>query len=412
LDLSRKITDYVDKHADEVVQLLSDLIKIQSTFPPGSYEEISKRLQLEYQKIGLTAKLVSAPKEQIENRGLSYPRANVITVLKGESERPLLMLGTHTDVVVVEDREKWKFDPFSGTVNDGRVWGRGACDAKTALAAQVFTAKAIIENEIKLKGSLMLVASVDDEGRLDKFKWPGMSFLVESGFKEAGFSLPDMAINGEASGLENICGSFKGRLILEIEVVGETAHASTPYGNNAIEKALKLVQAIKDLELKSNPLHGTDTVTLCEMSGVANRFGDIPPLAKIGYDIRVVPPHSTKRVMGFIQAKIAELEKTDPDFHVGKITVFSDREPVEISPHDKLVEGIASAAHTVGINARYSGILGSGELQTLLARGIPCVTYGPGHINRVHRANEYIEIDELLQQTKIYALTAVNVCGA
>jgi succinyl-diaminopimelate desuccinylase len=411
LEVSQRITTFVDQHSDEIVHLLSDLVKMQSTFPPGNYGEITQRLQAEYQKIGLECKLISGSKDAIERHGLTYPRPNILSMIKGTEENPVLMIGTHTDVVTVEDREKWKFDPFGGVVSENKVWGRGTCDAKTALAAQVFAARAILESGLKLKGSLLLVASVDDEGRLDKFKWPGMTFLSESGFKEAGFPFPDMAINGESSGLENICGSFRGRLILEIEIIGETAHASTPYGINALEKALKLIEALRGLELKSNPIHGSDTITLCEMMGVANRFGDIPPSAKIGYDIRVVPPYSTTRVMDFIKEKIKQLELSDSNFHVGKINVLSDRQAVEIPQDHPLVRGIAAAAETVGINAHYSGILGSGELQPLLTRGAAAVTYGPGHISRAHRANEFIEIKELLDQTKIYAMTALNICG-
>ncbi len=408
---SQKICDYIDHHADEIVHLLSELVKIQSVFPPGNYGEITQRLKAEYQKMGLPCTLVSAPRDAIERHDLVYPRPNVLSMIRGTEENPVFMIGTHTDVVTVEDREKWKDDPFGGVVSENKIWGRGTCDAKTALAAQVFAARAILDSGVKLKGTLLLVASVDDEGRLDKFKWPGMTFLAETGFKEAGFPFPDMAINGESSGLEHICGSFRGRLILEIEIVGETAHASTPYGTNALEKALQLIESRRGRELKSNPLHGSDTITLCEITGVANRFGDIPPSAKIGYDIRVVPPYSTARVMDFIKEKIRQLETSDPHFHVGKINVLSDRQATEIPENHPLVRGIAVAAKSVGINARYSGILGSGELQPLLTRGTAAVTYGPGHISRVHRANEFIEIKELLDQTKIYALTVLNACG-
>ncbi len=406
-----KVLEYIDQHSDELVQFLCQLVRIRSTVPPGRYEEIAELLESEYEKIGVESKLISAPQKNIVSRGLTYPRPNVLALLRGVKERPVLMITTHLDVVLAEDSELWRFDPFAGVVNDNKIWGRGTCDNKCTIAAQLFVAKAILQSQVKLNGSLLLVASVDDEGRLDKFKWPGMSFLVETGFKEAKFPLPDMAINGEASGLQNICGSFKGRIIREIEVLGETAHASTPYGVNAVEKALKLVSAFKEIELMVNPIQGKDTITLCEFSGVAERFGDIPPFAKIGYDVRVVAPQNTDRIKNLMWQKIKDLQQSDPDFHIGKLTIMSDRQPIEISKDHVLIRSIKEAAREIGIDANYASILGTGELQTLLAEGIPSVTYGPGDISRVHRRNEFIKVDELLEQAKIYALTVLKICG-
>src|SRR5262249_29019538 len=157
---------------------------------------------------------------------------------------------------------------------------------------------------VRLRGTLLLIASVDDEGRFDRLKWPGMTYLAERGLQAHGFPLPDMAINGEASGLSEICGSFKGRIIMEIPVVGETAHAATRYGINAIEKAVALVGALKAIELKSHPLQGAETLTICAIDGAAERYGDIPPICRVGVEIRVVPPYGTGRMLAAIGAAV------------------------------------------------------------------------------------------------------------
>jgi acetylornithine deacetylase/succinyl-diaminopimelate desuccinylase-like protein len=313
--------------------------------------------------------------------------------------------------VKADDRERWRFDPFGGVEAEGKIWGRGTVDAKCAIAAQVFAVRALRAAGARLQGSLLCVASVDDEGRFDRLKWPGMTYLAESGFQDAGFPMPDMVINGEASGLESICGSFKGRIIMEIEVAGETAHAATPYGVNAIDKALALVSELKKIPLMTHPLQGEETFTICALRGAAERYGDIPPSCSVGCEVRVVPPHGTPRVLAEIKAAIARLEAADPDFAIEDITIFSDRQPIEFPADSPLVTGIAEAAREVGLEARYSSILGTGELQAFVSRGIPGVTYGGGHIGRVHKVDECIEIEELVRQTKIYALAAVNICG-
>src|SRR5207245_4239557 len=137
--------------------------------------------------------------------------------------------------------------------------------------------------------------------------------------------------NGEASGLASICGSFKGRLIMEIPVVGETAHAATPYGINAIDKAVTLVEALKQIELGSHPLHGRETLNICAIEGAAERYGDIPPVCRVGVEIRVVPPYGTQRLLDEINGTIRRLAAADPEFRVGPFTIFSNRQPVEFS---------------------------------------------------------------------------------
>ena len=408
---AKRIIGYVDEHQDALVSLFCELVRLPSVFPPGEYEALSERMKEELEAAGVRTEFICAPKEKVEQVGLEYPRPNVVGMIDGANNGPVLMLGTHMDVVDIDDPDDWQFDPFGGTVDGGRVWGRGTCDAKAAMVAQVFTAKALRDLGVQLKGSLMLISSVDDEGRFDHLKWPGMTFLAEQGLEDAGYPLPDMIINGEASGLENICGSFKGRLILELEIVGETAHAATPYGVNAIDKATKFIEALKGVELKEGPRQGRESLNVVAVEGVAKRFGDIPNSCKVGLEIRVVAPYSTERIRGEIDRIIEELQKSDPDFKIGNVTVFSERQTFEIEEDGPLVTSIEDAAKAVGIDAAYGSIVGSGELQPFLARGIPGVTYGPGHISRVHRANEYLTIEELVNQTKIYAIAALNVCG-
>lgn len=408
---AQRVIDHVNEHREELVDFLARLIRIRSVFPPGEYGEIATCMEEAFKSVGANTSQVVAPRAPVEAAGLTYPRPNVVAEL-GEGNGPVLLIGTHMDVVEEYERAEWTQDPFGGNVSDGKIWGRGSCDAKCTLAAQVFAARAIVECAFKLDGTLLLIASVDDEGRFDRLKWPGMTFLAEEGLAAAGFPMPDMVINGETSGLDRICGSFKGRLILEIPVLGETAHAATPFGVNAIDKALTLVERLKQIPLEEHELQGIETLTICAIDGRAERYGDTPPICNVGVEIRVVPPHGTTRMRNAIQRVLDDLAAADPDFRVGDITYFSDRQPVETPSDHALVRGIVAAASRVGIDARYDAILGTGELQPFVGRGLAGVTYGPGEISRVHRPDEFLEVDELVKQAQIYALTALEVCGA
>ena len=407
----KRVVEFVDHHRDELLSLFRELVRIPSVFPRGEYATIAQRMRQEFGAVGVHADLISAPKERVEQVGLEHPRPNVVALIEGSEKKPILMIGTHMDVVGVGDPDEWRFDPFGAEIKDDKVLGRGTCDAKCALAAQVFVAKAIRELGIGLKGSLMLVASVDDEGRLEHLKWPGMTFLVEQGLEEAGYPLPDVVINGEASGLERICGSFNGRFLIELEIVGEVSHVANRQDLNAIRKALKFIDALERVELKEGPVQGRESLNVCAIEGVAERFGDIPKTCKVGLGIRVSAPYSTQRFMDELERIIEDIKENDPDFRVGSVDVLSERQPIEVSEDEPIVTAIRGAAESIGIEARFSPIGGTGELEAFLTRGIPGVTYGSGSISRVHKPNEFLTIDELVKQTKVYALTVLNACG-
>lgn len=406
---AERVIDYVDRHREELGQLLSELVAIPSVFPTGDYEAIAARIEHELSSAGAQTERIVAPRERVEALGLGYPRPNVVGRL-GSGERPVLLIGTHMDVVEAGDPAAWARDPFGGTIVEGKVWGRGTCDAKSALAAQVYAVRAIVESGFTLAGTLLLAASVDDEGGHDKLNWPGMTFLAEEGLARQGLPQPDMVINGEASGLDRVCGSFMGRLVLEITVRGETAHASTPHGANAIDLALTLADRLKGLPLHEHPVQGRETLTICSIEGGAPRYSDVPDSCTLGIDVRVVPPYGTRGAREEIRAVLRELEREDEGFRTGGIRILSEREPFEVARDHPLVQAIESAAGQVGVDATYAPILGTGDLEPFLIRGSAGVTYGPGSISRVHRPNEFIELDSLVQQTKIYALTALSLC--
>ena len=174
---------------------------------------------------------------------------------------------------------------------------------------------------------------------------------------------------------------------------------------------MKLVDALRHIELKSHPLQGDETLNICAIRGAADRYGDIPPVCHVGVEIRVVPPYGTERIMQEINGAIARLAAEDPQFRTGAFTIFSNRQPIEFAATSPLVNAIRTSAMRVGVDARFAGILGTGELQAFVAQGIPGVTYGGGFIGHVHKPNEYIEVDELVKQAQIYALTALELCG-
>lgn len=136
----------------EVTTLLSDLIKIDTTNPPGNETKAAQFLSNNLSREGFECDLFeSAP-----------ARGSVITRLKGTGEKPRLLLLSHLDVVAANASE-WSVPPFSGAVKDGYVWGRGALDMKGMTAIEVMVLKLLKRNNVKLRGDVILAATADEE---------------------------------------------------------------------------------------------------------------------------------------------------------------------------------------------------------------------------------------------------------
>ena len=137
---------------EEVTQFLSELIRINTTNPPGNETAAAKYVAKRLSSEGFECDIFESAPE----------RGSVITRLKGTGEKPNLLLLSHLDVVAADAKE-WSVDPFGGVVKNGFVWGRGALDMKGMTAIEVMVMKLLKRNNVKLKGDVVLAATADEE---------------------------------------------------------------------------------------------------------------------------------------------------------------------------------------------------------------------------------------------------------
>jgi acetylornithine deacetylase/succinyl-diaminopimelate desuccinylase-like protein len=137
---------------EEITGLLSELIRIDTTNPPGNETEAAEFLETNLEKNGFTC-------EKYESKP---GRGSVVTRLKGTGEKPSILLLSHLDVVAANPKE-WSVDPFGGVIKDGFVWGRGALDMKSMTAIEVTIMKRLKRRKVKLKGDIILAATADEE---------------------------------------------------------------------------------------------------------------------------------------------------------------------------------------------------------------------------------------------------------
>jgi acetylornithine deacetylase/succinyl-diaminopimelate desuccinylase family protein len=220
---------------EEVTKLLSDLIRINTTNPPGNETAAANYLAENLEGDGFECEVLeSAP-----------GRGNVITRLKGKGERPRLLLLSHLDVVAADPAE-WSVDPFSGIVKDGFVWGRGAMDMKSMTAMEVMVMKLLKRNNVKPRGDVILAATADEE----RGGMAGAGWLVRSQREKvaADYVINEgggQAIPVDGKNVFTIQTAEKGILWFKVKAKGRPGHGSVPgAADNAILRMNRIVEKL------------------------------------------------------------------------------------------------------------------------------------------------------------------------
>ncbi|MFB3889588.1 MAG: M20/M25/M40 family metallo-hydrolase [Candidatus Bathyarchaeia archaeon] len=226
---------------EETTRLLSQLIRIDTTNPPGN----------ETQAAGLLA-------EELGREGIGYDiyestpqRGSIIARLKGTGEKPRVLLLSHLDVVPAQAAE-WAVNPFSGAVKDGFVWGRGALDMKGMTAIEVMTLKLLKREGVKLKGDVILAATADEEmgglGGADYLlRAHPEKIFAEYVLNEGGGS----AIPLSGRNLFTVSSAEKGLLWFRVRARGVSGHGSMPEtADNAVLRMNRVVERLGNYRRK------------------------------------------------------------------------------------------------------------------------------------------------------------------
>jgi acetylornithine deacetylase/succinyl-diaminopimelate desuccinylase-like protein len=209
----------------EVAKLLTEVIRIDTSNPPGNEGRLAEFLKTRFAPLGFEIDIIPTPQPG---------KAHFIARLRGDgSKRPVLIAG-HEDVVGVE-REKWSLDPFAGVIKDGYVYGRGAIDFKGGLAIFAQAALDIARQKRPLARDIIFVAEADEEGGAY-----GTRFLADNAWdkidcefalNEGGWIIQDAA--GKVQYV-SISTADKSSISLLLTARGASTHSSMPRPDNAI----------------------------------------------------------------------------------------------------------------------------------------------------------------------------------
>ncbi len=355
---------------DQAVQLLTNLLGIYS--PSGKEEIVSDFLVKEMKKAGF----------RVKKDGIG----NVIGEI-GYGKPTILFCG-HMDTVAGH---------LPLRVEKGKIFARGAVDAKGSLAAMITAAAGFASNQnFQAK---IVVASVVEEEATSR----GIKHLIKDGISA------DYAIFGEPSGVGKITIGYKGNIHVKVICKTKTGHSSTPWlYENAIEKAYELWQNIKKsfppVETQKSPFHAVTTCLTKISGGKANSV--IPFESEIHLDVRVPPNFTSTQVFKEIKRVIEEYQVENPKVEV-QVTLQDSNEPFEVDKTSPLVKAVASSIRNV---LKKPAVLlrktGTGDMNILgRALNVPIVTYGPGDSHLDHTIDEHILISDYLASIQIYEKT-------
>jgi acetylornithine deacetylase len=378
---------------DFIVRTLTDLVRINSINPTiaadGAGEaEIAAYIVRVMAGLGLETRLLEP------ERG----RATAVGTLQGTGGGKSLMLNGHADTVGVEGMP----DPFSAVIRDGRLYGRGSHDMKGSLAACLGAVKVLADGGIRPRGDLVLAAVADEEyGSL------GTTDLLRH-------VRVDGAIVTEPTNME-VCLAHKGYIWIEVETEGRAAHGSRfAEGIDAVMMMGRVLGELDALEqaLRTGPAHplvGPPSLHAAMIEG-GTGLSTYAASCRLKVERRTVPGETAEGAIDQVLAIVSRLSAADPRFSAS-VRPFFAREPFEVAPTAGVVRALtSSAAAVIGRQPAFVGDSPWMDAALLAEAGIETVVMGPTGAGE-HSAEEWVDVDSIVQLAEILAATVLSYCG-
>lgn len=337
-------------------------------------------------------------------RGRNYPvafhrapvlpgRENLIVDIGMGRGKPTVLLETHADTV---EGAGMDFAPFRPFVENGRLYGRGSCDAKgqlTAMIAGIEMALADAGGDLPVHVRLALV--VDEEHR-----HRGVDRLVDRGLQA------DIAIVGEPTELQ-LCTALKGSIRFNVVTHGVAAHSSVPHqGVNAVYLMAKVLRIFEErivpnVEALRHPLCGKSSACVATVHG-GRQINIVPDRCEIGIDRRLNPGEDWSRAYDAIRQEILYGLSADE----AKRVTFEDPYLIDMALEtDPSADSVAAFAGVLKLHRLPEDAVGlpfGCDAAKIAPLGIPTIVFGPGSIADAHSRDESIAIDDVVRAAAVY----------
>lgn len=399
----------VEKLKPEMISTLMQLIRIPAIGPENGGEGEYKKAQALIQLLSEVGFDKIDQYDAIDPRVPSGLRPNIVAYLNGEISRPRLWIVTHLDVVPSGEEALWTVTkPFEPVVKDGCIYGRGSEDNGQSLVASIYAAKALKLLGVKPKRTLAL-AFVSDE---EQGSTMGIQHLISQGI----FSKDDLILVPDSG--NPVCDFIevaeKSILWFKVTTFGKQVHASIPNkGLNAHRIGMQVALALDDmLHRKYNMKNEyfsvpTSTFEPTKKDKNVDAINIVPGEDIVYFDCRLLPDYNVDEVLSDIKSIVQQYEeKTGAKIKVEVVQKQVSPRPVEGNTAiiDLLRKTLRNARN---IDAKIGGIGGGTCAAFFRKHGIQAVVWST--IDEVaHQPNEYAKIQNLVEDTKIYAFLAIN----
>ncbi len=374
---------------EELFHILRQLVALNTENPPGREEPAAHFIADVLKKNGIESRLQWAAPQ----------RPNLIARLKGRNPGPTIIYNGHMDVVPAGDG--WTEAPFGGDIKDGRLYGRGAADMKSGVAAMLYAIIVLKRLAVPFAGEIILFFNVDEE-------------LLNLGMKTfiAGEVNADYAVVGEPTGL-NLCIGHLGCSRFTLRTRGTPGHTSVvDHPDNAIYKMAGLIRALEMLDKKIrqrvHPVLGRGSLTVSTIKG-GTAVNIVPEICDVEIDRRTFP----KETLESVQAEIEECLQnvSSPSGMVYHLENYQhvpatliDQEAPLVKHFTRVMEQIQDSEPVVtSFNATCEAPFLSVD------KGIPTVIFGPGDLKQAHIADEFVDLEGVEKAAMTYALLPVNL---
>jgi putative selenium metabolism hydrolase len=388
-----EVSALIQTMESELIQFAQELIKIPSI--TGEEGDIANCIKAKMLSLGYDNVVV----DEI---------GNVIGIIGHGPVK--ILFDAHMDTVSVNNPRKWAYNPFGGEIVDGKLYGRGSVDVKSAIAATVYAGHAIKRLGLHQGKTIIISTSVMEED---------IDAVALYKICQRGDVQPDYVVICEPSSL-NLALGHKGRAMIKVTTGGVSAHGSTPdKGINAIYKMCPVIQRVNALnhELeKQGDIAGTVALTKIDCDTVS--LNAIPDKCEIYLDRRL----TVRENEAYISKEMEKLvEGTDATWEIYDVSARSyTGEPIflhsflpfwEIDKTHVLTQACIDAYKV--LNNRSPQMItwdfSTNGFATAGMLGIPTIGFGPGDPKKAHMEDEYCPVSEIISAMEFYTLLPVFI---
>lgn len=366
---------------EEKIAILQELIRIKSV--NGNEGEVAAYLNQLLNKHGIQGEIISH----------TEGRDNLVATYHNGQGRVLGLSG-HMDVVSAGDESNWTYPPFAAEIKGNRLYGRGATDMKSRLAAMVIAMIELKESGKPFNGTIKLLATVGEEvGEL------GSEQLTKAGYVDD----LDGLIIGEPTNY-NLMYTHMGSINYTVVSHGKEAHSSMPQeGYNAINHLNEFITRANEqmdalAQTFQNSALGKTIHNVTVING-GNQVNSIPSQAQLQGNIRSIPEFPNDQIIELLQKIVDELNE-GTNYHL-ELTIDYNKIPVKANPDSSLIHHIQKQFKQPLPLVGAAATTDAAEF-TKSAHSFDFVVFGPGVVNLPHQIDEYVEIDNYLDMIDTY----------